>query len=231
MTRPFPREPLAAPPEEAARALLGALLVRIDESRDGRVTVRRGRIVEVEAYGGPEDGASHARFTGSPRRAAMAAAPGRAYVYRVYGMHACLNVVTGPEGSPAAVLLRSVEPLEGGDAMRSARVAAAPARIRSSPAALAREAARLAGLPDAGLAAGPALLAAAFGVDLEWNGADLCDPAAVLRLELPTSGPPPPDAIAATSRIGVDYAPEPWRTAPLRFVLAGDGSSPNVGRR
>jgi DNA-3-methyladenine glycosylase len=91
-----------------ARALLGKVLVH----QDGRVR-RAARIVETEAYHGPRDRASHARAGPSPRAAVMFGPPGRAYVYRVYGLHHCMNVVTGPEGFPAAVLVRAAEPLEG----------------------------------------------------------------------------------------------------------------------
>ena len=85
---------------EAARGLIGALLVR-----EGDGSRRTGMIVEVEAYAGPEDRASHARFGPRSRAVTMFGPPGRAYVYGVYGMHTCLNVVVGPAGSAAAVLL------------------------------------------------------------------------------------------------------------------------------
>lgn len=91
-----------------ARELLGKLLVH----RDGR-TRRAARIVETEAYHGPSDRASHARFGPTPRAAVMFGPAGHAYVYRVYGMHHCVNVVTGPAGFPAAVLLRAAEPVAG----------------------------------------------------------------------------------------------------------------------
>ncbi len=91
-----------------ARDLLGRILCR--RLDDG--TIRRGRIVEVEAYDGPEDGASHARFGRTRRNAPMFRAGGIAYIYLIYGMHHCMNVVTGTEGYPSAVLFRGVE-LEG----------------------------------------------------------------------------------------------------------------------
>jgi DNA-3-methyladenine glycosylase len=91
---------------ETARDLLGRVLCR--RLADG--TVLRGRIVEVEAYDGPEDRASHASRGRTRRNAPMFEAGGVAYVYLVYGMHHCLNVVTGSAGYPAAVLLRATEP-------------------------------------------------------------------------------------------------------------------------
>jgi DNA-3-methyladenine glycosylase len=91
-----------------ARDLVGKVLVHQDGG-----TRRAARIVETEAYHGPSDRASHARFGPTPRAAVMFGPPGRAYVYRVYGLHHCVNVVTGPEGFPAAVLIRAAEPVEG----------------------------------------------------------------------------------------------------------------------
>ena len=88
-----------------ARDLLGRVLCR--RMPDG--SMLRGRIVEVEAYDGPDDKASHARSGPTKRNAPMFRAGGIAYVYLIYGMHHCMNVVTGTEGYPSAVLLRSVE--------------------------------------------------------------------------------------------------------------------------
>lgn len=88
-----------------ARDLLGRVLCR----RDSGGVVLRGRIVEVEAYDGPLDRASHAHRGPTERNRAMFAAGGLAYVYLVYGMHHCLNVVTGERGFPAAVLIRAIE--------------------------------------------------------------------------------------------------------------------------
>jgi len=96
------------PAPEVARALLGKVLVRVD----GGVT-RAARLVEVEAYHGPLDRASHARRGPTPRAAIMFGPPGVAYVYLIYGESHCLNLVTGAPGEPSAVLLRGAEPLEG----------------------------------------------------------------------------------------------------------------------
>jgi DNA-3-methyladenine glycosylase len=91
-----------------ARELLGKILVHLD----GGVR-RAARIVETEAYHGPDDRASHARAGPTPRAAIMFGPPGVAYVYLIYGTSHCMNVVTGPEGFPSAVLLRAAEPVEG----------------------------------------------------------------------------------------------------------------------
>src|SRR6187402_1593335 len=112
---PLPREFFARPTVEVARDLLGTLLCR--QTVDG-LTV--GRIVETEAYGGPEDLASHARAGRTRRTASMYGEVGHAYVYLVYGMHDCLNVVAHTEPAEAgAVLLRAIEPALGVDHMRS----------------------------------------------------------------------------------------------------------------
>lgn len=94
-----------------AREALGMALVRVHP--DGQR--QAGRIVETEAYDGPEDAASHARSGTGGRARVMFGPAGHAYVYLIYGLHHCLNLVTGPPGYPAAVLIRAVEPLEGID--------------------------------------------------------------------------------------------------------------------
>ncbi|MDE3003244.1 MAG: DNA-3-methyladenine glycosylase [Gemmatimonadota bacterium] len=123
---------------DVAQALLGARLISL---LDGAVCV--GMVVETEAYGGPGDPASHAatRSGVTKRNRAMFGPAGRAYVYRSYGVHWCLNVVTGSEGTGEAVLLRGVHPISGLDVMTARRGGRMP------------------------LAAGPGRLAQAFGVD------------------------------------------------------------------
>ena len=137
---------LVGPVDLAARALLGALLVR-----DG-VTLR---ITEVEAYGGPGDTASHARHGRTPRNAPMWGPPGHAYLYFCYGMHWMLNVVTGPEGQATAVLIRGAEVMSGLDEVLRRRKAA-----KASP----------------GLCTGPGKVAQALGLDRSFDGHDLLAP-------------------------------------------------------
>lgn len=113
----------------------------------------RGRITEVEAYGGADDAASHAFRGRTPRNAVMFGPAGHLYVYFTYGMHHCANVVTGSESGAEAVLLRGITPLVGVAAMTERR----PAARRT-----------------ADLANGPGKLCAAFGLDLGHNGHDMC---------------------------------------------------------
>ena len=191
-----------------------------------------GRIVEVEAYVGEDDRASHARFGPTARNRIMYGEPGRAYLDLGYGMHTCLNVVTEPEGRPAAVLIRAVELTAGIDAARSLRVRrdASVKRIRRDPTAQARIAARVAATSALRLASGPGLVGAAFGLDPSLTGLDLCDPASRLRLE--PGKPIADERVRATPRIGIDYAGEPWTSVPWRLAIAANGalSGPRANR-
>ena len=181
---------------------------------------RTGRIVEVEAYIGEDDRASHARFGRTIRNAVMFGPPGIAYVYLVYGMHECLNVVTEPEGRPAAVLIRAVEPTAGEASMRASRLVQALRHARS-PEARARVESRLAALSTSRLAAGPGLVAAAFGISRSETGTDLLDARSDLRIEPGT----PPNRIIEGPRVGIAYAAEPWRSRPWRLL---DPESPAI---
>ncbi|HOH21477.1 MAG TPA: DNA-3-methyladenine glycosylase [Anaerolineaceae bacterium] len=176
---------------ETARALLGMRLVRRLE--DG--TTLSGIITETEAYRGQDDQACHARNGRTRRNAVMFGPPGRAYVYFTYGMHWCLNVVAGPDGFPAAVLLRAIHPLEGLDfiALRRAR---AERRHWTN---------------------GPAKLTQALAIDGALNGCDLTDPASPLCI-LPGT-PPPAERITAGARVGLGATPEPWLSMPWRFTF------------
>jgi len=173
---------------------------------------RVGRIVEVEAYLGVEDQASHARFGPTDRNRPMFGPAGIAYVYLVYGMYHCLNVVTEDVRVPAAVLIRAVEPLSGLGAMRAARADTQAARGRRATA-----------IADARLAAGPGLVGIAFGISRADDGRDLCDGTSPLRLERGET----PEIVLTGSRVGIEYAPEPWRTHPWRFAVHG---SPSLSR-
>ena len=131
------------PAAAVARDLVGMTLV---SEMDGLRT--SGRIVETEAYVGPHDDASHAaaRIGRTPRNISMFGTPGIAYIYRIYGIHWCLNVVTDEPDFPAAVLIRAIEPVEGIEHMRRRRAAGQKH------------------LPDTALTSGPGKLAAALGI-------------------------------------------------------------------
>jgi DNA-3-methyladenine glycosylase len=143
----LPRAFYARPTLEVARDLLGKVLVRV---RGGVRT--SGVIVEVEAYIGETDPACHAAPGPTPRNVPLYGPPGHAYVYLNYGIHSLVNVVTEAQGSPAAVLIRALDPLEGISAMR---------RRRGRP------------LADHELCRGPGNLTAAMGITLAENRLDL----------------------------------------------------------
>jgi len=136
----------SAPTLIVARKILGKHLVH--RTKDGLLS---GIIVETEAYIGLDDQASHARFGLTPRNRLMFGPPGFAYIYFIYGMYHCLNVVTEPPGVPAAVLIRALEPVDGLKAMMMRR------------RGQRRE-----------LTNGPARLCMALGIDSSLNGIDLC---------------------------------------------------------
>jgi DNA-3-methyladenine glycosylase len=213
---PLSRDLLAENTLEAARALIGVRLVR-GTGPEARV----GRIVEVEAYIGREDLASHAHSGRTARNAAMFGLPGRAYVYLTYGMHHCLNVVTEPTGRPAALLLRAVEPLENAGGMRQARLDWLDSRFpRAADERLARARSRVAALAESALTSGPGLLCQAFSVTRADNEVDLCEAASELRLEIAPEDEPLP--VATGSRIGMGRVPEPWHSRPWRFYVPGN---------
>ncbi len=163
-----------------APRLLNALL---------EVRGRVGRIVEVEAYDGPTDPASHAAGGRSPRNESMFGPAGHLYVYRSYGLHWCANVVVGPAGPARAVLLRAVEPVAGVEEMRRARPG-----VRH----------------DRSLADGPGKLCAALGITGDDDAADLCARGAELRLRRDALDPP--ERPRVTTRGGISRAVDrPWR--------------------
>ena len=175
-----------------ARELLGQRLVRMLDGE--RLS---GRIVEVEAYIGEEDQASHASCGRTGRNAPMYSRPGHAYVYFIYGMHHCLNVVTERENYPAAVLIRALEPLEGIEVMR----------------------ARRGGVPYVRLTSGPARLCQALDINRRFDGADLCGPDALLFIE--KNGAAPDGAAATGPRVGV-RGDATALSAPWRFYIRGN---------
>jgi len=184
---PLRRSFYGRPAPVVARDLLGRLLVR--RLASGELLV--GRIVECEAYQ-EDDPASHSFGGPRGRNLVMFGPPGHLYVYFTYGMHFCMNVVTGRPGEGSAVLLRAVEPLDGLAAMR----------------------ARRGDVPDRSLCAGPARLAQAFQVGREMNGLDL-DAGAGLWLARGTSVPE--HDLGVGPRIGIRAGTEvPWRFVETR---------------
>jgi DNA-3-methyladenine glycosylase len=175
---------------DVARDLLGQRVVRLLNGQ--RVS---GLIVEAEAYRGEEDQACHARAGRTPRTAVMYGPPGHAYVYFTYGMHWMLNCVTGPEGFPAAVLIRAIVPQEGLEIITTNR----------------------AGRLQRDWCNGPAKLCQALGIDGEHNNLTLYDSAGDLWFE---EGQPVANKyVHTTPRIGINNAPEPWHSIPWRFVV------------
>ncbi len=166
---------------------------------------RSGRIVEVEAYRGRDDPASHAFRGETARNSVMFGPAGHLYVYFTYGMHWCANVVCGPDGEAQALLVRALAPMRGVEAMR-----------RSRPAARR----------DHDLTNGPAKLCQALGISGALNGADLVGtgPAAPGQPRLFDDGTPPPARPARGVRVGITAGTElPWR-----WWVDGD---PNVSGR
>ena len=176
------RDFYARPVTEVAPELLNKVLV----GPSGRA----GRIVEVEAYGGSDDPASHGRRGPTPRTEVMFGPPGRLYVYFTYGMHWCANAVAETDGVCGAVLLRALTPLAGLEAMRAARGRAA--------------------LRDRDLCSGPAKLTRALGINGSCNGADLTAGGGAVTIV--SDGTPPPTGPACSARIGLSSGTDRlWR--------------------
>ncbi|NUP28604.1 MAG: DNA-3-methyladenine glycosylase [Nocardia sp.] len=201
-------EELAVDPLTAARRLLGATLWA------GPVGAR---IVEVEAYGGDpagpwHDPAAHSARGRTPRNTVMFGPPGRLYCYFSYGMHTCVNIISGPDGVAGGVLLRAAEIVAGIDTARSRR-----------PGARA----------DAGLAKGPGNLGSALGIGLSDYGTDVFAPDSPIRLEL--GRPVDASQIAAGPRVGVSAeADRPWRVwlaaSPAVSVYRRSPRAPRIDR-
>ena len=158
--------------------------------RDGVVL----RITEVEAYAGPEDSASHARFGRTARNAPMWGPAGHAYVYVCYGIHSMLNVVAERDGQAAAILIRSCEPIAGLDVVR----------------------ARRGGKAGPVLLTGPGKIGAALALDTSFSGHALFEPGGLTLHE----GEPAREVLAG-ARVGIDYAEPIDRDRPLRFAVRG----------
>jgi len=178
--RALPRRFYLRDPRVAAPELLNTVLFRGS---------RAGRIVEVEAYAGSEDPASHSFRGQTPRNATMFGPPGRLYVYRSYGMHWCANAVFGEEGFGLAVLVRALVPLHGLELMRADRTACRR---------------------DRDLCRGPGRLTQALAITGADDGADLVT--GDRSIVIADDGTPPPNEPGVSGRIGVGAAADqPWR--------------------
>lgn len=180
MKRMLDRNFYNRPTLKVTKELLGKYLV---VEQDGNYV--SGKIVETEAYIGPDDPASHAYRGLTPRNRIMFGDPGYAYVYLTYGMHHCLNFVTEKKGFPAAVLIRALEPADGIEIMKKRR--------------------KVEDLEN--LTNGPAKLCQALGIDRTLNGADLCSDTIYVedRGDKPTN-------IVSSSRIGIKEGKDKkWR--------------------
>lgn len=190
--RALPRDFYQRPTVAVARELIGKLLVQPGHSGIAGEPPRVARIVEVEAYLGERDAASHARRGPTPRAAIMFGPPGFLYVYLVYGMHHCMNVVTEVDGTAGAVLIRGAEPIAGFQADRGDR-----------------------------LLTGPGKICAGLGITRQDNGLDLCA-AVPTRLFLADDEDGLPRLrVKRSARIGVAYAAA-WAARKLRFYVPGN---------
>lgn len=173
-----------------AKELLGKILV--NETSEG---ITAGKIVETEAYKGPEDQASHSYGNKrTPRTETMFGPKGHAYIYLIYGLYCCFNVTSGAViGKPEATLIRAVEPLKGLDLMMKRR---GPTGQRKN------------------IASGPGRLCIAMGISKTHNGIDVCKPPFYIEANSMVDSA----NIVETSRIGVDYAAD-WKDMPWRFYI------------
>jgi DNA-3-methyladenine glycosylase len=180
----LPRGFYARPAVEVARGLLGKILVHGETS---------GRIVETEAYLGRHDLAAHSAHGITARTRVIFGPPGHAYVYFIYGMYECLNLVAEPKGQPGCVLIRALEPVAGIEIMQRRRPAAHTLRDLTS---------------------GPGRLTLALGITRAQNGADVTRGPLTVR----TARRDDPFEIETTPRIGIRHCAD-W---PLRFVIKGN---------
>jgi DNA-3-methyladenine glycosylase len=186
------------PTVTVARGLLGKVVVHGPTA---------GIIVETEAYPGGDDLASHSARGVTDRTRVIFGPPGHAYVYFIYGMYQCLNLVCEPEGTPGCVLVRALEPVSGIEIMQRRRTAARK--------------------PE-DLASGPGKLTLALAITLQHNGVDVTRGSLVVREPFR----PQPFETLVTPRIGISQCVD----APLRFLIAGNRSVsarqiPGAGRK
>jgi DNA-3-methyladenine glycosylase len=171
---------------DVARDLLGKIIVH---------GATAGMIVETEAYPGGDDLASHTARGITPRTRGIFGPPGHAYVYFIYGMYQCLNLICEPDGTPGCVLVRALEPLAGIEIMRSRRPGARKVED---------------------LASGPGKLTMALAITLQHNGADVTRGSLVVREPVE----PRPFEVQVTPRIGISQCAD----LPLRFLIAGNAA-------
>lgn len=193
----FPRNFFNQDTLVVAEKLIGAILVSIDT--EGNLTA--GRIVETEAYCGPEDKGAHT-YNGrrTARNEAMYGEKGHAYIYLIYGMYWCVNVVSGPKGKAQAVLIRGIEPIAGRDKMRE--------RVSAKDSAA-----------DWTLGRGPGKLCKALGLSKDHYGLDYRGKTLFLiPNELFEE-----ESIGVSPRINIDYADE-WKDAHYRFYIKNNKS-------
>ncbi len=175
---------------EVARDLLGKQLVQ--QIGPQRIS---GIILETEAYRGEEDLACHARAGRTPRTELMYGPAGWTYIYFIYGMHWLLNFVTERQGFPGAVLIRSIQPVEGQDFISKSRK----------------------GQPERLWTNGPAKICQSLAIDGDLNGVNACAPDSLIYLE---SGIElNPKLIKSSPRVGLNAVPEPWKSIDWRFVV------------
>jgi DNA-3-methyladenine glycosylase len=193
------RDFYARDPRRVARELLGKVLIRQDLVRQDKRTHLTARIVEVEAYLGEKDPASHSFVGCTQRNAVLFGPPGYAYIYFIYGNHYCLNVSCEPDGKAGGVLFRALEPLSGIKEMARAR------GITLNGTANLRQ-----------LTSGPGRLAQAFGITrARDNGCDLTSESSTLWI---ADDGFRQGRIRVTPRIGITKAAE----RPLRYILEGN---------
>jgi len=201
---PLPRSFYSRPTLEVTRDLIGKVLIH-----DAPAGPSAGVIVEAEAYIGESDPACHAAPGPTARNAPLYGIPGVAYVYLNYGIHYLVNAVTEPEGSPAAVLIRALEPIEGELLMRRRRTRGAGRTAAS--------------LSTADICRGPGNLTRALGITLRQNRLDLTRSA--LRIEdrgLPARG------VAWSRRIGINVGVDaPWRCYAIDSPAVSGGKREN----